>query len=149
MENERVIQVLTQLVETSRDGQRGYREAAENIENPELRAFFNDQSIERARFAGELESQIERLGEGDIKEIGSVGSALHRAWMGLKSSLGGGDHAILNSVESGEDAAKEAYEKALHEPLPNNIMLIVQRQAASVVAAHDHVKALRDRRKAA
>jgi uncharacterized protein (TIGR02284 family) len=149
MENERVIDVLEDLVETCRDGQNGYREAAEHIKDPELRSFFNDQGVERVRFATELESEIQRLGERDIMRKGSVGGAIRRAWMDLKANVGGGDRAILNSVESGEDAAKQAYEKALREPLPGNILSIIRQQAQSIYAAHDHVKILRDRRKAA
>jgi len=147
--NKRVIEVVEELIETCRDGQNGYREAAEHIKDPELRSFFNDQSTERARFAGELENEVQRLGERDPNRKSSVTGTLHRAWMDLKASLGGGDEAILNSAEQGEDEAKAAYEKAQREPLPQNILGIIRQQAQSVFAAHDHVKMLRDRRKAA
>ena len=63
--------------------------------------------------------------------------------------MGAGDKAILESVEAGEDRAKEAYQKAMTSDLPESIALIVRRQAASVQAAHDKVKTLRDAAKAA
>ena len=47
--------------------------------------------------------------------------ALHRAWIDTKANLGGGDKTILESVKSGEDKAKEAYQKALATPLPADI----------------------------
>jgi uncharacterized protein (TIGR02284 family) len=149
MKNESVISVLDELIETCRDGQNGYRDAAEHIKSPELRSFFNEQSTERARFAGELEAEVQRLGERDPERKGSVAGALHRAWLDLKSSLGGGDQAILNSVEQGEDSAKKAYEKAIGEPLPQNLVTIIRRQAQAIFTAHDRVKMLRDRAKAA
>ena len=149
MNNERVINVLEELIETNRDGQNGYRDAAEHIKDPELRNFFNQQSTERARFAGELEGEVQRLGEPDPKRKGSASGALHRAWLDLKANLGGGDHAILNSVEQGEDTAKKAYEKAIAEQIPQNLATIVRRQAQSIFAAHDRVKMIRDSRKAA
>jgi uncharacterized protein (TIGR02284 family) len=74
---------------------------------------------------------------------------LHRAWIDTKVSLGAGDKAILESVEAGEDNAKEAYQKAVTDDLPENIAQIVRRQAASVQQAHDQVKSLRDAAKAA
>lgn len=147
--NESVINVLEELIETSRDGQNGYRDAAEHVKDPELRSFFNQQSTERARFAGELESEVQRLGEHDPKRKGSASGALHRAWLDLKANLGGGDQTILNSVEQGEDTAKKAYEKAIAEPLPQNIVTILRRQAQTIFATHDRVKMLRDTRKAA
>jgi uncharacterized protein (TIGR02284 family) len=149
MNNDKVISVLDELIETCRDGQNGFREAAEHVKSPELRTFFNEQSTERARFAGELEAEAQRLGESDPNRTGSVAGALHRAWFDLKSNLGGGDQAILNSAEQGEDSAKKAYEKALSEPLPQNLLTIIRRQARSIFAAHDQVRSLRDLQKAA
>ena len=90
-----------------------------------------------------------RLGKPDKKVSGSVAGALHRAWIDTKVGLGGGDKTILESVEAGEDNAKEAYQKASLADLPENIAQIVRRQAASVQAAHDKVKSLRDTAEAA
>jgi uncharacterized protein (TIGR02284 family) len=149
MNNESVINVLEDLIQTNRDSQNGYRDAAEHVKNPELRNFFNQQSTERARFAGELESEVQRLGERDPERKGTASGALQRAWLDLKANLGGGDHAILNSVEQGEDTAKKAYEKAIAEPLPQNLITIVRRQAQTIFAVHDRVKDVRDRSKAA
>jgi len=63
--------------------------------------------------------------------------------------MGLGDQSVLNSVESGEDAAKRAYQKALASTLPEPVRMVIQRQAESVFHAHDHVRDLRDRDKAA
>jgi uncharacterized protein (TIGR02284 family) len=63
--------------------------------------------------------------------------------------LGGGDNTILESVESGEDSAKDTYKKALTGTLPASLLEIVRRQADSVQRAHDHVRVLRDQAKAA
>lgn len=149
IDNKHVIDVLEKLVETCRDGQNGYRDAAEHIDEPEIRAFFNEQSTERARFAGELENEIIRHGKHDPERKGSATAGLHRRWIDLKASLGGGEESILSSVEAGEDDAKKQYEKAIAENLPEDLKGMLRQQAQSVVAAHDHVKLLRDRRKAA
>ncbi|HUS19398.1 MAG TPA: PA2169 family four-helix-bundle protein [Terriglobales bacterium] len=136
--------ILQNLIETCRDGQKGFREGAENITNPMIREFFNQQSLLRAQFASELESEVRRLGEPDVDTSGSTLAAMHRAWIDLKSSLGGGDEAIVSAAETGEDAAKKAYEEALREPLPGDLREIVQRQAASVIEAHNRVRDFRD-----
>ena len=74
---------------------------------------------------------------------------MHRAWLDTKANLGGGDKTILESVEAGEDTAKDTYNKALRGTLPSTLMEIVRRQAASVQQAHDKVTMLRDEVKAA
>lgn len=143
------LSVIENLIETCKDGQKGYQDAASHVKRSDLKTYFNEQSLERARFAGELESELIRLGKPDKKVSGSVGGALRRAWIDTKVSLGGGDKTILESVEAGEDSAKETYEKAVASDLPENIAQIVRLQAASVERAHDKVKSFRDAARAA
>ena len=143
------ISVLENLIETCKDGQKGYQEAASKVKRSDLKAFFNEQSLERSRFAGELEAELIRLGKPDKKVSGSVVGALHRAWVDTKVGLGGGDKTVLDWLEHGEDTAKDAYQKAVTGDLPENVAQIVRRQAAKVQAAHDKVKSLRDTAEAA
>ena len=143
------VSVLENLIETCKDGQKGYQEAASKVKRSDLKAFLNEQSLERSRFAGELEAELIRLGKPDKKVSGSVAGSLHRAWIDTKVGLGGGDKTILEWLENGEDKAKDAYQKAVTGDLPENIAQIVRRQAARVQAAHDKVKSLRDSAEAA
>ena len=144
MDEKNALSVVEDLIETCKDGQKGYQDAASHAKRSDLKTYFNQQSLERASFAGELEAILIQLGKPDKKVSGSVAASLHRAWIDTKVSLGAGDHAILESVESGEDKAKEAYQKAITKDLPENIAQIVRRHAASVQRAHDKVKTLRD-----
>lgn len=149
MDQNNVVSVLEDLIETCKDGQKGYQDAASHVKRPDLKTYFNEQSLERARFAGELEAEMKRHGEPDKKVSASASGAMHRAWIDTKVALGGGDRTILESVEAGEDNAKESYQKALNSSLPSNIAEIVRRQAASVQQTHDKVKMLRDSSKQA
>jgi uncharacterized protein (TIGR02284 family) len=149
MNEKNTLSVIEDLIETCKDGQKGYQDAASHVKRPDLKTYFNEQSLERSRFAGELQAELPRLGEPDKKVSGSVSAALHRAWIDTKVSLGAGDKAILESVEAGEDNAKEAYQKALSGSLPTNVAEIIRSQAASVQKAHDKVRMLRDNAAAA
>ena len=149
MDNDKTLSVLEDLIETSKDGQKGYQEAAEHVKRADLKTYFNEQTLVRAKFAEELRSELSRLGKPDKKPSGTVSGAMHRAWIDTKVALGGGDKTILESVEAGEDRAKEAYQKALSEPLPSDVSAIIRRQAASIQQTHDRVKSLRDAAKAA
>jgi uncharacterized protein (TIGR02284 family) len=136
------IDTIVRLIETCRDGQAGYLEAAELARNGELRNFFAHQSLERSKFAGELESVARNLGDAAPGRGPSYAARLHHAWIDLKQMLGGGDASVLSSVELGESHAKSHYKEALQADLPAYVHDIIERQAESVSAAYDEVNAL-------
>jgi uncharacterized protein (TIGR02284 family) len=138
------ISVLNNLIETCKDGQNGFQEAAESVQDSSLKSLFYEYSQQRAQFAGELQALVRDLG-GDPENSGSLAASLHRRWIDVKSLVTGKDDAaILNECERGEDVAKNAYQDALKANLPANVLSVVQRQAASVQEAHDRVKSLRN-----
>ncbi len=142
LDNDEVISTLNNLVETCKDGQNGFRTAAEAIKNSELTTLFNTYSQQRARFAAELQDEVLRLG-GDPEETGSTAAALHRGWMNIKSAVTGEDDgAVISECERGEDSAVEAYEEALETDLPNDVKVIVSRQFSQVKEAHDRIRSI-------
>lgn len=142
--NDDVISTLNGLIETCRDGQQGFTQAAEGVERSDLKSLFYEFSQQRSQFAGELQTMVQTLG-GDPENAGSLSGALHRGWINIKSAVTGRDEgAILNECERGEDVAKKTYKEALELSLPAHILDTVQTQYASVQAAHDRIKALRD-----
>ena len=147
-DNEKTLDVLRELIGVCKDGETGYAHAAGIVNDSNLKSYFQAQSLERARFVEDLRLTAKRLGEKP--EIsGSTAGALHRLWFETKADLGLGDQAILNSVEQGEDRAKHAYEKALQDEVTADVRTLLQQQAQSVFAAHDYVRDLRDKEKAA
>lgn len=149
MTNEDVISTLNNLIETNKDGQDGFKQAAEGVDNSELKSTFFEYSQQRSQFVGELQGLVRELG-GDPENSGSISGTLHRGWINIKSVVTGNDEAaILNEAERGEDSAKNAYKNALQEDLPANVNAVVSRQATAIQAAHDKVKSLRDSANAA
>jgi uncharacterized protein (TIGR02284 family) len=147
-DNEKTLDVLRELIEVCKDGETGYAHAAGIVTDSNLKSYFQTQSLERARFVQDLRHTAKALGEKP-EIAGSTAGALHRLWFETKADLGLGDQAILNSVEQGEDRAKHAYEKALQDEFAPDVRTLLQQQAQSVFAAHDYVRDLRDKEKAA
>jgi uncharacterized protein (TIGR02284 family) len=142
--NDDVISTLNGLIETCKDGQQGFKQAAEGIQNSQLKSVFYELDQQRSQFAGELQGLVRELG-GDPENSGSFTGALHRGWINIKAAVTGKDEgAILNECERGEDVAKNTYKEALEQHLPTNIASIVQNQYTAVLAAHDQIKAFRD-----
>jgi uncharacterized protein (TIGR02284 family) len=149
MDTNKIISTLNDLIESNRDAQNGFKEAAENAKNPELKTFLKDVAAERAQFVSELQLEVRRLG-GEPAKSGSTAGALRRAWMDLKGTLSGlDDHSILSACERGEDSAVEAYTDTQGQGLPTAINQTVQRQFQSIKQVHDRVKIMRDAKAAA
>jgi uncharacterized protein (TIGR02284 family) len=148
MDNDKLISHLNDLIETCRDGQQGFKEAAENAKSPELKEFFNRVGLERSQFVGDLQQQIHLLG-GDPENTGSTAGALHRAWIDIKGTLTGrDDESILNEVERGEDSAVKTYQETLKKDVPANVRSIVESQFRRIKEVHDRVKQMRDAKSA-
>src|SRR5947209_4203713 len=109
-----IISTLNGLIETLKDGQEGFRQAAEAVSDPELKSLFNGYSMQRSRFAGELQNEAVSLGESKPEDTSSASGALHRSWINLKSAMTSkDDHAILAECERGEDSAVKEYREAM------------------------------------
>ncbi len=144
MDNKDVISTLNDLIETSKDGEKGFRECAEDIKRTDLKALFLDRAQGCAVAASELQALVRSLG-GDPETSGSLGGDLHRRWVDLKAMITGkDDEAILNECERGEDVAMKSYKKALDKPLPPTVRAVVEKQFQGVQRNHDQVRALRN-----
>jgi uncharacterized protein (TIGR02284 family) len=138
------ITTLNYLIEICKDGQEGFHSASENVKHSDLKALFSGYSIQRSKFASDLQQCVIPLGE-EPEKTSSFASAVHRGWIDLKAAFTkGSDHAILAECERGEDYAVSAYLDALADELPTNIRKIILTQSAAVQAAHDDIRHRRD-----
>ena len=133
------------MIETLKDGEKGFKEAAEAVKDPQLKSLFQEYSQQRSRFANELQTQARSLGESEPEKTSSAAGAMHRAWINLKSAVtSGDDKSILSECERGEDSAVHEFEEALQDGLTSPLRDIVSRQYSEIKSAHDRVKHLRD-----
>jgi len=126
MRNQKTI--IDNLIETLKDGQEGFKQAAESVKDPQLKSLFNEYSQQRVRLAVELRSKAQSPDERESEMSGSAADALHRGWINLKSAVTkGDDHTILAECERGEDSAVEEFRKALDNGLSAPVQEIVSR----------------------
>jgi uncharacterized protein (TIGR02284 family) len=140
-----IISTINGLIETLKDGQEGFKQAAEAVNDSKLKSLFNEFSQQRARFARELQSEANRLGETEPEQSSSTAGTMHRAWIDLKAAVtSGDDHAILAECERGEDSAVKEYKEAMEADLTPPVREIVSRQYSEVKTAHARIRNERD-----
>lgn len=142
--NDEVIRVLQNVANSLEDSHKGFADLGEKLQDPHLKDFFLAESLKRASFRGDLESELHHAGLHDVKDPGTVAGTLHRVWGDIKSKVVSGDHEILVTAEQGEDVAKKAYADALEQPLPLPIRQLLVTQQSHVIASHNHVRDHRD-----
>ena len=133
---------INHLIETAQDGADGYRAASEDAKDPQMKQVFSQYATQRAQFVTELRHLADASG-ADANKGGSVSAAVHRGWINLKSVVTGRDDAaILAECERGDENAVKAYADAVSAPLPAPAMTVVQRQAAEIRQAYEHMKGM-------
>lgn len=144
MDNEEIISTLNDLIEVSKDGEEGFRSSAENVDDPQLKAFFLRRSQEVAASVQELQELVRSLG-GEPASSTSLSGTLHRRWIDIKTALTSNDTlAVLNETERGEDVALATYRRVAEKDLPTHVRFVVVRQLEGAKRNHDEVKRLRD-----
>jgi uncharacterized protein (TIGR02284 family) len=137
-----IASTLNELIQTSKDGENGFRAAAESVQDSNLRHLLESYAQQRAEFAAELQLEVRRLAQDPI-DTGHATAALHRSWMDIKAGLNGRDEAaVIAECERGEETTVGVYRKALESDLPEDLRMVVQRQASEVERAHDHIRSL-------
>ena len=74
------IKVLNGLIETTLDSADGYREAAEQTQDPHYRSLFERRGAERQQVVEDLSAAVRGLG-GDPESDGSILAKAHRAFL--------------------------------------------------------------------
>jgi len=142
LKNSEIVSVLKELIEVCKDGEQGYKDAADDVRDEEIQKALLKYSNQRSIFFAELEITVRKLG-GDMEFSGSVLGILHRRWMDVKFAAAGSDsYSILKECVRGEKAAINAYEKVINRELPADILSIVNRQYNNIKEALEHLTKL-------
>lgn len=142
----RALRELQELVAISLDSSRGFAEAAEMVESPEIAAHFRRCGERLAVHAAEIQSALDLSGLWRSRSEPLSGS-VHRWWEGLREGvLGYGEYAMLSTVERAEEDIERRYRSALRDSAGSPVNATLTRQYASVHQDHDTLQGMRDAR---
>lgn len=145
MTNDHDIAVLNSLITTTIDSADGFERSAEDAQSGRFADMFREFAGERRQCVARLQETVRSFG-GTPNDDGSLTADLHRRWVDLRSAIsgGGGDKAVIEEVERGEDYIKGKYEEALGDTRLSPATTAAIREAyQSVRAGHDRASALK------
>jgi uncharacterized protein (TIGR02284 family) len=147
--DEKVIDVLNDLIRINNDRIDGYQKAAEEIKDAadsEIKGVFFTMAEQSRNNASALRNAVINLG-GEPAQDTTASGKIYRVWMDVKATFSGDDTtAALKSCEFGEDAALKAYRDAQKEQVswPTGVAALLEDQREELQRSHDTIKRLRD-----
>ena len=146
------VERIKDLVCINKDSSEGFNQAADVVEDPDLKGLFRMMAGERRKFADELRRYVvindDDTDVGD-EITGSWKGTFHRWWLDLRGKLNGGDaYAVLAEAERGEDRIKAMYEQVIKDTTGSPLNAVLHAQYAEVKQGHDRIRNLRDAAKA-
>ena len=139
------VKVLNSLIETTLDSANGYREAAENAPDGQLRTLFSERAQRREELASQLQHEVRTFGGEPETDQSAMGKA-HNKFVDIKNALTGGqsEKAVIDEVERGEDFIKAKFEKALDgDDLPSYVREVLSRAYQTIRDDHDQISAMK------
>ena len=124
--------IINHLIETCRDGERGFRTAAGFVNSPETKRLFLRLADQRHEFAEDLLPHANRLG-GAADGDGTAFAKAHRTWLHVRARLASdAERVAVKEATRGERYAAAAYDDAVHDMLPPGTRDLVESQDLSV-----------------
>ena len=146
--NEKMVEVLNDLIEINNDRIRGYEKAITETKDldVDLQNTFSNMAKDSRKFAAALSQEVVALG-GEPATDSTTRGKIYRAWMDVKAVFTGHDRqAVLENCEFGEDAAQRAYSSALSSDteMDARIRQLITDQQETLRIAHNLIKRYRD-----
>lgn len=124
------------------DSEAGYRQAADDTDNEDLKFEFEELAEDRAKMVQPLDRSLSELGIEPASGGTSVGAA-HRAFLELRSKLqGGSPKAIFTEISRGEGTFEKALDQAMKFDMPQTLRRQLQGQHRTIRQARDYYTAL-------
>ena len=142
---EEVGEKLNDLLEKTYDAEKGFKKAAENVDNSALKSYFSQKAQERYSFGHELKSEIKSFNQ-EVDKGGSLTGDAHRTWMDIKAMFSADDaESMLEEAIRGEKIAIKEYENVLTEvSLSTSTKSILSSQKNKIQMGLSRIKTLED-----
>ena len=131
---------LNELIQVCKDASRGFRLAADEVDNKSYREFFRMKALERGDFVRNLQSAALKLGLVPRAD-GSVLGTVHRTWMNVRHTMNPHqDQVPLLECRRGEEHALKVYEDILENHLLQQLQPATEEQFVAMIETRDKLR---------
>ena len=135
-------QLLNELIEVARDGERFYIDAASKVGNTELKGLFRQMAEVRQQLIDALGDQV--LSRGEVPSGGTtLAGTLRQAYADAMAAFRDDDPVYVSELEEAEDRLLDHYRKALNEAPAGEVKSVLKRHLPTVEAAHSRMKRIK------
>jgi uncharacterized protein (TIGR02284 family) len=139
------LEVLQDLIDTLRDGERGFALAVRDNREPGIVSALVEGEEWCREAAVELQDQVRSL-HGEVRPSDAAKAATYRGWINFKAvPIPRGTKLILEECERGGDYALGRYEAATDPALPEPLRTLIERQHQRLVFFQGRLRLLRNR----
>ncbi|XUU59685.1 ferritin-like domain-containing protein [Erythrobacter sp. HA6-11] len=122
------------LTQTTHDSVRGYQNAIEKAEDPQLKQALQERCEQRHESLQTMNSTLRQFGEEPVTSESMSGSA-HQTFMSIADAFESGNEAAAERVEEGEDYLAGQFRDALEDDdLNSSVRQTVQQVYAEIQA---------------
>lgn len=140
-----VLAAVRSILDACRDGEHGYTQAANDVQDAGLKELFGIYASQRRGFAEAIEKLIPSLA-AEPRRSESLGGRIHRRWLDIRATIDHGSAAsMLAECERGENAARTRYEHALSLPMPSHLRETLLGHLTEIRLIHDQLDRMRGR----
>lgn len=105
---------LNDLIAIARDGKDFYDEAAQKVEQPELRALFNRIAGVKADIVSQLSGAVRSAG-GEPETSGTLVGGMRQLYGKVRAALGDTNYGYVAELEESEDRLLKAFDEVLKD----------------------------------
>src|SRR5262249_18812273 len=139
--DQQTLRILNHLITVCQDSEKGFREAAKDVKDPDYKEMLKEYEFRMRHFEGALEKEVRKLGDLPQKK-GSLLGWLHRMEIYLRSELNRHDpEVVVLECERGERKAMDAYQEGLEEMRYEGLPRTVEHQFVELIEMNRRLRA--------
>jgi uncharacterized protein (TIGR02284 family) len=140
-QREMAISKLSELVQVSKDAEKGFRQAAAEMHDKQEQAVFRMTSQERAEFAFRLQDAMRKQFGVKPPSTGSIAGLLHRGWMNFRYQLSlHNEDIVKKECLRGEEKALGTYQDVFWDKILPNIEPMLEEQYVKIIEMRDRLR---------
>ena len=132
---------LNDLISIARDGKDFYEEAAQKVDDAELKTLFARIATTKAKIVNDLSAAVQAAG-GKPEDSGTLVGSMQQMYGKIRAAFGDTEYGYVAELEESEDRLLEAFDEAARDAdTPPAARDVIVRLLPEVRASHDVMRA--------